>query len=498
MLNENRSALATVTGRCNWFRWDLALGDRALMATAPPALAAALLLTAAGAALAYGPALESCATDGLAVNPNGGWQRRLEDARPGSTILMRGGSYTLRGRLKLPSGTAQHAIVIKPYDCERVMLTASAESAGRGHVLEPGSFVTLAGLFVESATHESLVRIRSGRQNFVLRNNSLVGGRNDAFVISGGESILVEGNYINSGPGQHPGITTSSGGHIFYLKSDDSGGGPSDVRIVGNQIEGSYFGDLVSGDDVFAVQAGDGIVIEGNRITNQFNIENIIDIKTRGSSSPVIFRDNYASDNFKGSKGGQDHGRPEPCIVIGDADRSPPLRHRIEGNVFDGCPGGALSVGGGKRTGSALIVDNLFRERSGDGSPASGVIARSVDTEIAHNVFYRGALTIARPGSGCGSAQMPAGLRIRDNVFYQTRIVDQTDDCPTIDYLLARNIFYNLPQGFERGRRQGNLNADPRFRNAASGDFSLLPDSPAIGAGSDGRAIGRLSGRSPP
>jgi hypothetical protein len=467
------------------------------MATVPPALAAALLLSIATAApaMAYGPDLEPCAVDGLVVDPDGDWQRRIEDARPGSTILMRAGSYPLRGRLKLPSGTAGHEIVIKPYDCEQVALIASAESPGVSHVLEPGSFVTVAGLVIESDTHENLVRIGSGQQSVVLRNNRLIGARNDAFLISGGEGIVVQGNYINSGPGQRSGITKSSGGHIFYLKNDGSSPPPADVRIIGNHLEGAYFGDLVSGDDVFAVQAGDGIVIEHNRITNQFNIENIIDIKTANSASPVIFRNNDAFDNFKGSKGGQDHGTPEPCITIGDADRPPQLQHLIEGNVFDGCPGGFFSVGGGKRTGSALIVNNLFLDRSGDPNP--GAIARSVDTEIAHNIFYHGALKIARSGSACGSGAMPLRLRVRDNVFYRTRIVDQTDDCPAIDYLLANNVLYDLPQGFERGDQQGNLNVDPRFRSAETGDFSLLPDSPATGAGSDGRDIGRFPDRSP-
>jgi hypothetical protein len=402
----------------------------------------------------------------------------------------------LRGRLELPSGTAGQAIVIKPYGCEQVALMASADSFGVGHVLEPGSYVTVAGLHIESDSHESLVRIGGGQHDFELRNNRLLGGRNDTFPISGGERIVFRGNHIDSGPGQRSGITKSSGGHIFYLRDDGSGRAPRDVRVIGNLVAGAYFGDLVAGDDVFAVQAGDAILIADNRIMNQFNIENIIDIKLKNGSSPVVFRNNHASDNFEGSKGGQDHGRPEPCITIGDSDREPPLQHIIEGNVFDGCPGGFLSVGGGRRTGSALIVNNLFVDRSK--RARSGVIARSTDTEIAHNVFYRGALTIARKGSTCGSARLPVRLSIRDNVFHGTRIVDQSDDCPTIDYVLAHNVLYDLPQGFERGRRQGNLSVDPRFRSVETGDFSLRPDSPAIGGGSDGHDIGRHAFGSPP
>lgn len=467
-------------------------GWRAAIAKSGRALASGLLLLIAHTVpgLAYGPSLEPCASDGVVVEPGSDWQRRIAEARPGSVILMRGGRYELGGSLKLPDGTVEERITIKPHDCEQVTLAATAQTLGIGQVLEPGSFVTLAGLHIESDTHESLVKIRAGIQDFVLRNASLVGGRNDAFLISGGKNIVVEGNYINSGPGQRAGITASSGGHLFYIKEGVSGHGPRNIRIVGNHVEGDHFGDLVAGDDVFAVAAGHDILIANNRITNHFNVENILDIKIKNGSRPVVFRGNYASDNFKGSRGGQDHGAPAPCVTVGDRNRGPGLRHVIEGNVFDGCPGGFLSVGGGTRTGSASIVNNLFRDPSRNRHPVAGAIARSFDTEIAHNVFYGGALGIGRRGHGCDSATMPDGLVIRDNIFHGTRIIDRTDDCPTVNYLLISNVLYDLPHGFERGRQEGNLGTNPRFRSAETGDFSLLPDSPAIGAASDGQDIG--------
>jgi hypothetical protein len=448
----------------------------------------ALLVPGPLAAADYGPDLEPCTQAGVAVEPGDGWRERLEGARPGETILLRGGTYALAGSLRLPSGTPGQPILIKPYDCEAVKLRPMAHAPGIGDALTAGSHVTVASLDIESASHESLLKVRNAR-DLELRHNRLAGGRNDAFVVSGGEDLRFIGNAINSGPGQRTGITESSGGHLFYLKASDDGRGPRGVQIAGNHIEGSYFGDLVSGDDVFAVQAGDDVVIENNLITAQYNIENIIDIKTSGSSTPVVFRANRAADNFKGTKGGQDHHRPEACLVVGDSRSGPALRHLIADNLFDGCPGGFFSIGGGERTGSALITGNLFRDAAEAGEPVAGVIARAVDTEVAHNVFYRGALQLGR-GYGCSKTQMPQGLVIRDNIFDGTSIVDRTEDCPEVGYRLEHNLFHRLPSGFKRRIARGNRELDPRFRDPGAGDFSLQAGSPAIGAATDGRNLG--------
>jgi hypothetical protein len=390
------------------------------------------LLILPGAAAAYGPSRESCSRSGVMVTSSSDWRQRIERASPGTTIVMRGGTYRFSGTLQLPSGSSSSPILIKPYNCESVKLRPD----GSGQALRAGSYVTLAGVDLETSTHANFLNISSGR-NFVLRNSRLVGGRNDAFVIRGGERLSFEGNYINSGPARRTGTSGSSGGHIFYFRPKGSSRA-RDVRVEENQIEGSYFGDAAQGDDVFAVSAGDRVVIEHNLIKNQYNVENIVDIKISTSSSPVIFRNNTVTDNFKGSKGGQDKGRPEACVVIGDANSGTRLKHVITGNNFSGCPAGFFSVGGGSRSGSAQIKYNTFRDSSR--SPTPGVIAKAINTEVTNNNFYGGAVKIGM--GGCTQGSMPQRLVMRDNTFRGTTIYDQAAKCSARTSVYRDNRVY--------------------------------------------------------
>jgi hypothetical protein len=483
----------------------------------------------------YGPANEPCTTNGMALSPSDNWESRLEAAKPGDTFLLRAGTYRVTGTLALPSGSADKPIVLKAYNCEAATILGESSTPGHGVMMRPGSYNTIAGLHIESATHEGLIAVHGNIRQVEFRHNALYGGRNNAITIRGRvANITFIGNDVNSGPGQLPGITNSSGGHVFVVAPEARGsqqearkprnqrkppssaapeapeipqeaqkprnqrkpispvapegaGIPNGVHIVRNKIRGAYFGDLTAGDDTIAVAGGNNVVIEANWFTDNYNIEQVIDIKSRWSRVPVIIRGNVFQNNFLGTHGGQDGGPTVAMnsaeIVVGDHDVPPALlQHVIEYNRFER----GISVGASNRPGSAIIRNNIFHAKAI--SAPRIIFNQTYNTLVINNTFYRGGFKIGRT-RGC----IPVGgLTFKNNIFYETFVNDQTDNCPNNSYTLAHNVLYKLPSGFKRGVQQANITTDPFFINPAAGDFRLKAESAARKVGEGGMHMGVL------
>jgi hypothetical protein len=435
----------------------------------------------------YGPGNEACTTSGIVLKASDNWQQRIENAMPGEVLLLRAGVYTLTDTLVLPSGKSGDPIVLKPYKCEPVRIFGVSSTPGKGMLVKPGSYNTIAGLRIESASHEKLMDIAGNTRDVEFRNNTLYGGKGDAISIRGRvKSIVFKGNDINSGPAQLPGLTGSSGGHVFQIALQGTGV-PDGVHIIRNKIRGSYFGDRLAGDDTIAVSGGNDVVIEENWFTEQYNIEQVIDIKSRFSNKPVIVRGNLFENNFLGTRGGQDTSRAaaqySPEITIGDHD-SPNslLQHVIEYNRFQR----GVSVGPSSRPGSALIRSNVIHALKTSKPWISFV--RVYDTLIVNNTFYRGGFKIGRHGV----CVVPRGeLTFKNNIFYETFVLDQTKSCPSNQYTFVNNVLYGLSSAIGKAAQYlNNFTADPYFINASDGDFRLKTNSLARLAGEGEVAIG--------
>jgi hypothetical protein len=436
------------------------------------------------ASATYGPANEACETRGVVLDSSDAWKSRIETAGAAETILLSGGTYSWSGTLSVPAG-----VTVKPYDCQDARLIGTSSQEGVGVAVTAASGAVVAGLHIESDSHEKLIELKGSILDVMFRNNRLHGGRNDAIVLQGPlRNVALTGNDINSGPAQPGGITSSSGGHVIYIKEDGSGNVPDGVSIVANRIRGSYFGDLLAGDDTIAVQGGKGIVIEGNWFTESYNIENVIDLKLM-PSTPVSIRLNYVENNFLGTHGGQD-GNPGgmgTCLIVGDrVDPADVAQHVVEGNWIEEHTD-TISVGGGSRPGSAVFRYNVII--GPQGSPR-GTIHRAYSTQFVNNTFYRSGFKLSRSASGW----LPPGLIFKNNIFFETYVNDQTDADPGVDYRVEYNTLYNLPSGFERGIQTDNKTADPQFVDASGRDFRLRSESPARGAGEGGVDMGAFQG----
>jgi hypothetical protein len=183
----------------------------------------------------------------------------------------------------------------------------------------------------------------------------------------------------------------------------------------------------------------------------------------------------------------------------------------IRGNVFRGNSQGAGGYGAaiGGNSASPIIEQNLFIENRADDQHLSGVVSfvNSSSPRIANNLFFSNparAINLTLP-------EEAQPVVINNTIVGNTVGIHVDGRMSTAQQTYRNNILLNNEAGFSlafafepgpiwehnlvfgglitydgiddpTGQR-GNLSVDPLFRDASLGDFQLLPDSPAIDAG---------------
>jgi hypothetical protein len=381
------------------------------------------------------------------------------------------------GELVCPACQAKLPVPEGALDCEQVTIWGG---------IQPQSYNLIAGLRIETDIEAYAVWVNGRKpvRQVVLRNNSMLGGTKKALLINhDARDIRVTGNIISG----------AKSGHSVWIgnwDSDKSAQKPTAIMFDHNLVKKDYFGDIRGSEDTLSIKTvGRGIVLAHNRFTDSYNIENVIDIKGVADGAISILHNYFDGPNlFLGSYGGNDS--TGVCIVIGNEEKPPELvQHVIESNFFDRCYGGDIALGGGERNGSALIHNNIFYHEHTQVVTHQAVFGRTFDSEISNNTFIQGAFKLGRSTAGC-AGPTPENLVFKNNIFYGTRVMDQTDNCPQTDYRLEYNLLFDLPEAFERGVQRYNRVDDPEFVDVSSHDFRLKESSPARAAGEGGIDMG--------
>jgi hypothetical protein len=432
-------------------------------------------------AAAIGPNLEPCVTEAAGttitvISPTDNWQQLLTQAKPGTTLLLRGGSYQAQDKLWLPAGAPDQFITIKPYNCEPVTLYAG---------LRPLSYTIIAGLTLEAKGLNDtnyVVRIDSEYKGkywgnitqVFIRNNMIRGGKIDAIRISDDSThVTITGNHVDGG----------GTGHNIFVTSEKLLQRPDQIYITNNKLTKQYFD--TPAEDMFQVRDVGYVEFTYNTCTAGINMEQCVDIKT--TTRPLLIAHNLFDGEQLHQQGAGEDGA-NGCMVIHEND-SAPDQHIIEYNYFKRCKGAAIRFASGSEEGlssSALVRYNLFFQTTYHEGELP--VVRAQNLHFLNNTTICGRFKL---GNG-DQTRLPTSTFIKNNIFYKTQIEDNS--LPNYPYTCKNNLLYGLGgSGFVGSGCTNTVEQDPQFAAALVADFRLLPTSPALQAGEDQANLGALA-----
>ncbi|MBI2100713.1 MAG: right-handed parallel beta-helix repeat-containing protein [Candidatus Vogelbacteria bacterium] len=391
------------------------------------------------------------------INAGESINRYSSTATAGQTVCIRAGTYTETLR-PANSGTAGNLITFKAYPATDACQGAFAEPKvpGSCKVVIDGSNVRGNGVYLSARKYITI-------EGFEIKNHLAEGVYFQDYYSRVVEGVQVVNNYIHHNRGDAIFAKNAIGGLLenneIYANGETAiaiGGqyGSDRVSIRGNNIHYNEK-DGVQG-------AGVNLLIEGNRIYDQFHTDKHQDGIDIGRLRDSIIRFNVIYDLTQ-----------LIYFPLKDEPGNYVENVQIYGNILYtdryNTVGGPSGPGG---TAVGIFVD----------ARRSTTVARNI-TIHSNTIGWTGPTNvyILRDGLGMGPGQV-TGIDIRNNIFYQAGLEVQVDpgETPLVDY----NIFYqanaNVPMGTH------TLFADPQFVNYqrhSAWDFHLKSTSPARDAG---------------
>jgi hypothetical protein len=388
-------------------------------------------------------------------------------------------------------------------------ITAALTAAGSGATVQVAAGTYAEPVAFAGASDMTLIGGFTAGGDFSARdaatNETVLQGTDDTSVVSitGSQGIRIEGFRLTGGGGSTDSYNWYGGGvHVDYESSD--------VSIVGNRIDSNA---VDRGDDPGATVGG-GIATFGSNVSI---IGNVIENNRAGRGSGIsaqgastIIQGNVVNHNV--SVG--DHGGG--IYVFGDVRV---LDNHIEGNTVGeqlgyGWGGGIIVYGDET---SATLQGNVITDNLAAAAGSGVFIDEGADATLIDELYYANRcpldggtemlvdsggqtttvadlvnVTMAEtdcPDAGNGAALLveisvadhpPCEVTVTKSIFWG----NQGDDVKSLGCNLTITDSV-LEQAFDG---QGIINANPMFVDAANGDFSLDPASPALGLGAHGAA----------
>jgi hypothetical protein len=445
------------------------------LAVAGCCLAAVGSASARAATYVVNPTLAAASDEGpgSADKPFQTLEHAIKVAQPGDTVVAMPGSY---GRITVSkSGAKDKPIVIKAsaapnqdhVDKKKLLDPAKpaatpgnpkVNAVTKGFVLDGAKYVRVEGF--------EIADVGSGVGGIFLKNT---------------DAVEIVGNFLhdlNPQKGNHGGIRADTHDNKNVLVKDNTlfrCAGTS-ICLMGEKwvVEGNDVsrgtnlntatGENVGGEDAVRV-FGKGHVIRRNYLHDFLDEEQFpksnphLDAFQTFSVNPgsqyasdILIEGNYCA-NIGQMFMGSDTGKGEPgANFIHDIT--------LRGNVFRGAHAYALIIGRG--CDRFTIVNNTVTESFYGAVIVSG---QSHHVTVANNIFYNNGRS-----SGGGRANGPASVD------------ESSRDGSRMDYNLC-NHTYSYPPRVPEYDNHSKIGVDPKFVDAAAGDYRLQKDSPALKAG---------------
>ena len=379
--------------------------------------------------------------------PSGSWQSRIEGAGPGTTILLRDGTYDPSGTLDIPAGMQDFPIVIAKYNQEAPRITGPVVF-GNGHVLMEGLTVNAAA---ESNYAILIEKTSSGtpKQNIELRNLDVLGGTIEAIRLRGNiRDIAIRSSLIDGGRNNHTMKvrcqTTGSCGSLI----------PENITIENNKFSKNRAFPTAAGEDLLQFEGAGNVTVIRNEFGNNPSGEDCVDWKPQGrTGTTIVFSNNLVNDcSAEG-------------ILFHQAQTNGTTT--IEGNRFFGAQLLRHTHAG------TLVINNVF---------SGGITVSADNLTLGFNTFL-GSFKFGDTAAG-----PPQGLTVIHNIFSRTKFSCTSAGCG--NYTASFNVRFQTTGSFTCSNcRTG----DPMLTSANA----IAPGSSALDAAGGSFAVATDIERSP-